>query len=58
MDLAQAAYIAELRSSPTGHFSYREAAWQIYLALQQRYPALAAQLRVSNPTEEVDLLRR
>jgi hypothetical protein len=58
MDLAQAAYIAELRSAPTGHFAYREAAWQMFLALQQRYPAFAAQLRVSNPNEQVDLLRR
>ena len=58
MDLAQAAYIAELRSGPTGHFSYREAAWQMYLALRERHPTLAASLRMSNPTEDVDLLRR
>lgn len=58
MDLAEAAYIAELRSAPSGHFAYREAAWQIYAALQERYPAFAARLRVSNPRVEVDLLKR
>jgi thymidylate synthase ThyX len=58
MDLAEAAYIAELRSGPAGHFTYREAAWQIYQALCERYPTFAAHLRVSNPREEVDLLKR
>lgn len=58
MDLAQAAYMAELRSGPAGHFAYREAAWQMYQALRQRYPSFAASLRVSNPHEDVDLLKR
>lgn len=58
LDLAQAAYIAELRSQPAGHFAYREAAWQIYAALRERFPAFAAHLRVSNPRHEVDLLKR
>ena len=61
MDLAQAAYIAELRSGPAGHFAYREAAWQIFEALKERFPAFAASAsggRVSNPREEVDLLKR
>jgi hypothetical protein len=58
MDLAEAAYIAELRSGPAGHFAYREAAWQIYEALQSRHPVFAAHLRVSNPREQVDLLQR
>jgi hypothetical protein len=58
MDVAEAAYIAELRSGPAGHFSYREVAWQMFEALRDRVPALAANLRVSNPRKEVDLLRR
>jgi thymidylate synthase ThyX len=58
MDLAEAAYIAELRSGPAGHFSYREVAWQMFEALRDRFPAFAAGLRVSNPREHVDLLKR
>ena len=57
----EAAYIAELRSGPAGHFAYREAAWQIFEALKERFPAFAASAsggRVSNPREEVDLLKR
>jgi thymidylate synthase ThyX len=58
LDLAEAAYIAELRSGPAGHFTYREAAWQIYQALRERFPAFAATLRVANPSETFDLLQR
>jgi hypothetical protein len=58
LDLAQAAYMAELRSAPAGHFAYREAAWQIYEGLRERFPSIAATLRVSNPREEGDLLKR
>ena len=58
MDLAEAAYISELRTAPAGHFSYREVAWQMFEALRERFPAFAATLRVSNPRGEVNLLER
>jgi thymidylate synthase ThyX len=58
LDLAEAGYIAELRTGTGGHFTYREAAWQMYEALRERFPVFAARLRVSNPREEVDLLKR
>jgi thymidylate synthase ThyX len=58
MDLAEAAYISELRTAPAGHFSYREVAWQMFEALRERFPAFAATLRVSNPREELNLLER
>lgn len=58
MDLAEAAYIIELRSGVGGHFSYRRAAYGMYRALCQRYPYLASAIRATNPDEVVDLLRR
>jgi thymidylate synthase ThyX len=58
MDLAEAAYIIELRSGVAGHFSYRHAAYGMYRALCQRYPYLAPAIRATNPDEVVDLLRR
>ncbi len=44
MDFAEALYIAELRSAPAGHFSYRRIAWEMYQAVARRHPALAAVL--------------
>ncbi|MER3419320.1 MAG: alternative thymidylate synthase, partial [Chloroflexota bacterium] len=58
MDLAEAAYIIELRTGPTGHFSYRWLAWEMYRALRARYPALAAHIRAQDPSQPVDMLRR
>lgn len=58
MDLAEAAYIIELRTGPTGHFAYREAAWRMYEALRERLPAFAALVRATDPRAVVDLLRR
>jgi thymidylate synthase ThyX len=58
MDLAEAAYIIELRSGVAGHFAYRRAAYGMYSALCQRYPYLAPTIRATNPDEVVDLLRR
>jgi hypothetical protein len=58
MDLAEAAYIAELRSAEGGHFSYRSAAFEIYRALAARYPTFAEGVRVTDPREVFDLLRR
>jgi thymidylate synthase ThyX len=58
MDLAEAAYIIELRSGVTGHFSYRRVAYDMYRQLCQRYPYLASAIRATNPDEIIDLLKR
>ena len=52
MDAAQLAYIAELRTRPGGHFSYREIAHAMYAAFAARHPRLARHIRVSDPTAE------
>jgi thymidylate synthase ThyX len=52
MDAAELAYIAEVRTRPAGHFSYREIAYQMYEALARAYPVLARHVRVTDPTEE------
>ncbi len=58
MDFAEALYIAELRSAPAGHFSYRRVAWEMFLALQRQHPSLAAHIRVTDFTKPIDLLQR
>lgn len=58
MDFAEALYISELRSAPQGHFSYRRVAWEMYLAVQRRHPALAKYFRVTDYNEPIDILRR
>jgi hypothetical protein len=58
MDFAQALYIAELRSAPAGHFSYRRIAWEMYQAVARRHPALAPYFRVADIDQPVDLLQR
>ena len=58
MDFAEAQYISELRSAPAGHFSYRRIAWLMYLALQDRHPALASYIRVTDFTQPIDLFQR
>lgn len=58
MDFAEALYIAELRSAPQGHFSYRRVAWEMYQAVARQHPALARYFRVTDVAEEIDLLRR
>jgi thymidylate synthase ThyX len=58
MDLAEAAYIAELRTTAAGHFSYRHIAYLMYEAVAQRYPTLARHFRVTDVREPVDLLKR
>jgi len=57
MDYAEAAYIIEQRTKVGGHFSYRHAAYVMYLALAARDPGWTKHVRVTPPTE-VDLLRR
>ena len=58
MDFAEAVYIAELRSGPAGHFSYRRVAWAMYEAIRRQHSGLAAMMRVTDVNEPVDLLRR
>jgi thymidylate synthase ThyX len=58
MDFAEAQYIAELRSAPAGHFSYRRVAWEMCLALQRQHPTLARHIRVTDFTQPIDLFQR
>ncbi len=58
MDFAEAQYIIELRSGPAGHFSYRRVAWEMFLALRSKHPALAKHIRVTDFTQPIDLLKR
>jgi thymidylate synthase ThyX len=58
MDFAEALYISELRSTPQGHFSYRDVAWEMYKAVAAAYPALGKLFRITDVHEPVDLLRR
>jgi thymidylate synthase ThyX len=58
MDFAEALYIAELRTTPAGHFSYRNVAYAMYEAVVERYPALKPYFRVTDVREPVDLLKR
>jgi len=58
MDFAEAQYISELRSGPAGHFSYRNVAWEMFLALQRQHPSLAKYIRATDYTQPIDLLQR
>lgn len=58
MDFAEALYISELRTTPAGHFSYRQVAYAMYQEVAARYPALARHFRVNDVGQPVDLLKR
>ncbi len=58
MDFAEALYIAEMRSAPQGHISYRRVAWDMYRAVATRHPSLARHFRVTDVNAPVDLLQR
>ena len=58
MDFAEVVYISELRTTPAGHFSYRNVSYAMYEAVARKYPALAKYFRVTNVREPVDLLKR
>jgi thymidylate synthase ThyX len=58
MDFAEALYISELRSGVAGHFSYRRVAWEMYLAVARRHPALAPYFRIDDVNHPIDLLQR
>ena len=50
MDFAEAAYLIELRSRSSGHFSYRRIANQMFEALKFRFPTVADAVRVTPMT--------
>ena len=58
MDFAEAVYIAELRTTPAGHVSYRNVAYAMYEEVARKYPALAKYFRVHDVRQPVDLLKR
>ena len=58
MDFAEALYIAELRTTPAGHVSYRKVAYAMFEQVAGKYPALAKYFRVKDVQEPVDLLKR
>ena len=58
MDFAEALYIAELRTTEAGHFSYRNVAYAMYEEVARKHPSLAGCFRVTNVQEPVDLLKR
>ncbi|MGC9197683.1 MAG: FAD-dependent thymidylate synthase [Acidobacteriaceae bacterium] len=58
MDFAEALYIAELRSTIAGHFSYRRVAWEMFRSIATRHPALAGMFRIEDVNVPVDLLKR
>jgi thymidylate synthase ThyX len=58
MDFAEALYIAELRSGPAGHFSYRRVAWEMYLTVAKCHPSLAPCFRIEDVNAPIDLLKR
>jgi thymidylate synthase ThyX len=58
MDFAEVVYISELRTTPAGHWSYRNVAYAMYEAVAQRYPSLAGHFRVHDIRIPVDLLKR
>ncbi len=49
MDAAELGYIAEVRTRPSGHFSYREIAHAMYAAFAATNPRLARYIRVTDP---------
>ncbi len=58
MDFAEVVYIAELRTAPAGHFSYRRIAWEMCQAVARRHPSLRKYIRATDPSQPVDLLKR
>jgi len=58
MDFAEVVYIAELRTTPAGHASYRKVAHAMYEAVAKKHPTLASYFRVHDVREPVDLLQR
>jgi thymidylate synthase ThyX len=58
MDFAEAVYIAELRTTQAGHFSYRNVAYAMYEEVAKKHPSLAKHFRVTDINQPLDLLKR
>ena len=60
MDVAEIVYIAELRTGPAGHISYRRIAWEMFRKLGKLAPNLAALIsdRVTDPDLPLDFFKR
>ena len=58
MDFAEALYIAELRTTEAGHFSYRSVAYAMYREVAKKHPSLTDYFRVTDVHAQVDLLKR
>jgi thymidylate synthase ThyX len=58
MDFAEALYIAELRTTESGHFSYRNVAYAMYREVARKHPSLAGYFRVTDVNAPIDLLKR
>lgn len=58
MDFAEALYIAELRTTEAGHFSYRNVAYAMYEEVKRKHPLLAKYFRVTDVRRPTDLLKR
>ncbi|HUO29102.1 MAG TPA: FAD-dependent thymidylate synthase [Bryobacteraceae bacterium] len=57
MDFAEAEYIARVRSSVKGHFSYRQVAWEMKVKMEELEPELGRLMEATPPWVE-DMLRR
>ncbi|MBK9169183.1 MAG: FAD-dependent thymidylate synthase [Bryobacterales bacterium] len=57
MDFAEAEYISRLRSGVKGHFSYRQVAWEMKLALERLDPAMGRLIEATPPWVEDPLQR-
>ncbi len=57
MDFAEAEYIARVRSGVKGHFSYRDVAWKMKLAMDQLEPELGRLIEATPPWIEDPLTR-
>jgi thymidylate synthase ThyX len=58
MDFAEALYIAELRTTEAGHFSYRRVAYAMFEEVARKHPSLAGHFRVTDVNAPFDLLKR
>jgi len=57
MDFAEAEYIARVRSGVKGHFSYRDVAWKMKLAMDKLEPELGRLIEATPPWVEDPLTR-
>jgi thymidylate synthase ThyX len=60
MDVAEVAYIAQLRTQPAGHISYRRVAWEMFKLLEEITPTVADGIRdrITDPDSPLDFFKR